>query len=306
MRQLDRALRRVRSTVVPALTAGLVAGGAATAGSASAAESGPLSLSVDTPGSIAVGKSVEFTETITNSGTVGWALAVELRADAGPDVSADAVGLTWRDDMAGNRDNWQDLKPEIKTVGGKRVVAADAGKIIVPAGEKTEVHFRIGATRGGGDGGVGPVIALRSELKGWRLQFPVDPPVSDTHRIKVTGVADAPKPSTSAPAPSSSPSKAKPKPTQEPSAKTSAPATGSATSAPATTSAPAAGTTSTEAPAPTASTGATTSTGATASAPAGQLASTGSDGDHTALIAGGAALLVGGGTLLLVRRRRTH
>ncbi|MFD8082112.1 LAETG motif-containing sortase-dependent surface protein [Kitasatospora sp. NPDC059722] len=306
MLQLNRALRRVRSTVVPALvlTAGLVAGGAATAGPAFADASGPLSLSVDTPGSIAVGKPVEFTETITNSGTVGWALVVELRADAGPDVSADAVGLTWRDDMGGNHDNWQDLKPEIKTVGGKRVVAADAGKIIVPAGEKTEVHFRIGVTRGGGDGGVGPVIALRSELKGWRLQFPVDPPVSDTHRIKVTGVADAPKPSTSAPAPSSSPSpsKAKPKPTQEPSAKTSAPATGS------TTSAPAAGTTSTETPAPTASTGATNATGATASAPAGQLASTGSDGDHTALIAGGAALLVGAGagTLLLVRRRRTH
>ncbi|MFJ2189545.1 hypothetical protein ACIOJE_16600 [Kitasatospora sp. NPDC087861] len=200
MRQINRALRQVRG-VVPALvlTAGLVAGGTVTAAPAFA-DAGPLSLTVHAPAMIgAAGEPVEFTETIANPGDQGFAVVLELAVETGIGAPQHALSLAYRNDFAGG--NWEDLPLEQRTEEDRIVYTAQAGKILVMPGG-ADVHLRLGAPMGtphdgASNGGVGPVLTLRSEVKGWRLDHPVDPPVQDTHRIAVgtisNGIAGVPR-----------------------------------------------------------------------------------------------------------------
>ncbi|AUY51600.1 hypothetical protein [Streptomyces sp. CB01881] len=191
-KQLNRALRRVRG-VVPAvvLTAGLVAGGAVTAAPAFAA-AGPLNLTVHGPAGIGfAGQPVEFTETIGNAGDQGFAVALELSVETSLGAPANAMSLDWRNDMTGG---WEHLSLESRTAGDKVVFSTVAGKIIVPPGG-TDVHLRLGAPMGtphNGDsnGGVGPAATLRSSVKGWWQDSPVEPEVKDARQIKVDSISN--------------------------------------------------------------------------------------------------------------------
>ncbi|MBP0454374.1 LPXTG cell wall anchor domain-containing protein [Kitasatospora sp. RG8] len=191
-KQINRALRRVRG-VVPAvvLTAGLVAGGAVTAAPAFAA-AGPLNLTAHGPAGIGfAGQPVEFTETIGNAGDQGFAVALELSVETSLGAPANAMSMDWRNDMTGG---WEHLSLESRRAGDKVVFSTVAGKIIVPPGG-TDVHLRLGVPMGtphDGDsnGGVGPAVTLRSNVKGWWQDGPVEPEVKDARQIKVDSISN--------------------------------------------------------------------------------------------------------------------
>ncbi|GAB7182918.1 hypothetical protein ATKI12_2749 [Kitasatospora sp. Ki12] len=194
MRQINRALRQARGVVpVVVLTAGLVAGGAMTAAPA-VAGTAPLSLTVQPPSSIgAAGGPVEFTETISNQDKEGWAVALRLTAETSFGSSPEFMSLEWQNELNGQ---WDALPLTYHAEGGKAVFETVAGKIIVPAGEKKEVHLRIGAPMGTPhDGtpnrGMIPTVNLRSEVKGWWQDLPVEPAVQDSREIKVGAVSNS-------------------------------------------------------------------------------------------------------------------
>ncbi|MFC8453315.1 hypothetical protein [Kitasatospora sp. NPDC057223] len=194
MLQTNRALRRARR-VVPAavLTAGLLAGGAVTAAPASAGTA-PLTLTVQPPSSIgAAGGPVEFTETIANPGGTGWAVVLQLTAETASGAGPDFIGIETRNELNGR---WEVVPVTLHHEQDKDVFSAEViGKIMVPAGEKTDVHLRIGAPlgkphAGATNGGVGPAVTLRSEVKGWWQDLPVEPAVRDTSTIEVGAVSN--------------------------------------------------------------------------------------------------------------------
>ncbi|OKI28465.1 hypothetical protein [Streptomyces sp. CB03911] len=194
MLQTNRALRRARR-VVPAavLAAGLLAGGAVTAAPAFAGTA-PLTLTVQPPSSIgAAGGPVEFTETIANPGGTGWAVVLQLTAETAAGAGPDFLGIEARNELNGQ---WDTVPVTLHHEQDKDVFTAQViGKIMVPAGEKTDVHLRLGAPMGkphagASNGGVGPAITLRSEVKGWWQDTPVEPAVQDTRTVKVDAISN--------------------------------------------------------------------------------------------------------------------
>ncbi|MFF2042223.1 hypothetical protein ACFVVX_17490 [Kitasatospora sp. NPDC058170] len=191
---LDLAVRRVRGAVPAAvLTAGLVAGlvaGGVTAAAPASATAGPLGLTVHAPASVGfAGQPVEFTETIGNKGDEGFGVALELslRTDGG--APEKAVSL----DFVNSLGDWESIPLTSRTDGDGIVFSGVAGKIIVPPGG-TDVRLRVGvpmgtAHNGMSNGGVGPVLTLRTEVKGWWLDHPVEPALSDSHTIKVAAIS---------------------------------------------------------------------------------------------------------------------
>ncbi|MFD0257383.1 hypothetical protein [Kitasatospora indigofera] len=194
MLQTNRALRRARR-VVPAavLTAGLLAGGAVTAAPAFAAPA-PLTLTVQPPSAIgAAGGPVEFTETIANPGGTGWAVVLELTAETAVGAGQDFITIEVRNESNGG---WDTVPVTFHHEQGKDVFSAEViGKISVPAGEKKDVHLRLGAPMGkphagATNGGVGPAVTLRSEVKGWWQDIPVEPAVQDTRTVPVEAISN--------------------------------------------------------------------------------------------------------------------
>ncbi|MCX5212714.1 hypothetical protein OG689_26095 [Kitasatospora sp. NBC_00240] len=194
MLQTNRALRRA-GRVVPAavLTAGLLAGGAVTAAPAFAGGA-PLTLTVQPPSSIgAAGGPVEFTETIANPGGTGWAVVLQLTAETAAGAGENFISIEARNELNGL---WDAVPVTLHHEQDKDVFSAEViGKIIVPAGEKKDVHLRLGAPMGkphdgASNGGVGPAVTLRSEVKGWWQDTPVEPAVRDTRTIKVDAISN--------------------------------------------------------------------------------------------------------------------
>ena len=194
MLQTNRALRRARRVVpAAALTAGLLAGGALTTAPAFAATA-PLTLTVQPPTSIgAAGGPVEFTETIANTGGTGWAVVLQLTAETAVGAGEDFIGIEARNELNGQ---WDALPVTLHHEQDKDVFSAEVtGKIVVPAGEKKDVHLRLGAPMGkphdgASNGGVGPAVTLRSEVKGWWQDTPVEPAVRDTHTVTVDAISN--------------------------------------------------------------------------------------------------------------------
>ncbi|MGW3040126.1 hypothetical protein ACWC9T_08765 [Kitasatospora sp. NPDC001159] len=190
MRKINRALRQVRGLVpTVALTAALVAGGAVTAAPASAA-AGPLNLTVHAPAVIgAAGGPVEFTESIGNKGDQGFGAVLELSVETPAGAPPNALSLEY----VNSTGNWENVDLKVGNEADRVVYSGVAGKIIVPPGG-TDVRLRLGAPMGkphdgATNGGVGPVLTFRTSVRGWGQDHPVEPPVSDTHRIKVDAIS---------------------------------------------------------------------------------------------------------------------
>ncbi|MFF2141326.1 LAETG motif-containing sortase-dependent surface protein [Kitasatospora sp. NPDC058190] len=192
MRKINRALRQTRRLVpAVALTAALVAGGAVTAVPAFA-DAGPLSLTVHTPAVIgAAGGPVEFTETIANPGDQGFGVVLELSIETPAGAPPHALSLDYGNELLGG---WESVELQAHTEADKVVYSGTTDKLVIPPGG-TDVRLRLGAPmgephNGAGNGGVGPVLTFRTAVKGWRLDHPVEPPVSDTHTIKVKAISN--------------------------------------------------------------------------------------------------------------------
>ncbi|MBD0674202.1 hypothetical protein BU198_26695 [Streptomyces sp. CBMA156] len=193
MRKNSRAPHRARRLApAVALTAALVAGGAVTAAPAFAT-AGPFSLTVHAPAVIgAAGGPVEFTEHIGNPGDQGSAVVLEFSIETGLGTPPHALSLAYHDDSLGA---WRTVDLEERTEADRTVYSGATDKLYALAGG-TDIKVRLGVPMGlphdgASNGGVGPDLTFRTGVKGWWLDSPIEPPLNDTHVIKVDAISNS-------------------------------------------------------------------------------------------------------------------
>ncbi|MGW3182485.1 LAETG motif-containing sortase-dependent surface protein [Kitasatospora sp. NPDC001119] len=192
MRKTNRALNRARRlTPALALTAALLAGGAVTAAPAFAA-AGPLSLTVHTPAVVGfAGGPVEFTEHLGNPGDQGTSVVLDFEIESDLGTPPNALSLDYFSDLTGG---WLPVELTERPGADKVVNAGGTGKVVVPAGG-TDVRLRLGVPMGrphdgATNGGTGPSLTFRTGVKGWSQDSPVEPPLTDSHVVKVEGISN--------------------------------------------------------------------------------------------------------------------
>ncbi|MFE4971745.1 hypothetical protein ACFRAR_06465 [Kitasatospora sp. NPDC056651] len=192
MRQNNRALNRARRLVPAiALTAALVAGGAVTAAPAFAA-AGPLSLTVHTPAMVGfAGGPVEFTEHIGNQGSEGTSVGLAFEIGTALGTPPHALSLDYFSDSLGG---WQPVALKESPEADRTVNSGATGEVVVPAGG-TDLRLRLGVPMGlphdgATNGGTGPELTFRTTVKAWGQGSPIEPPLTDTHVVKVEGITN--------------------------------------------------------------------------------------------------------------------